>query len=543
MKRFSIVFTAIICMATNIFTASGGTLSEFEAEVQKLSQEYEREINAITQQCIDSGGEMIDDVCTSPDSQSTTNAVKLSNQDMTIVARTGAYIEQNNSRCMIIRDVHFDEEHPFKQCNDKGVFSAGSWVLDFPYGKVKGETKCDNENCLCRPTVFEPKNASKETLNLNWANLGKEVDKYLTRLSESEKKRFACKNTCSQACVFYINNQKGSDKRKKIFTGQPITEISTTTTTETIDETDTENSKPTKITETKSGTASGTPIGGGYEINGSCIIQYDSVGLDFGTDAECKKLGLTSSGQWKFKSDSYGLISGDAKCEQEKCLCKVNNSWIERSLFDDYSAAERANKNCKNSCVYGCMFGLDTDSTFRTNLLKDSAIKQTPSSSSTNTDAVKLSNVNTDKNGRKYKAQSGTGTCDHYSLDSQKQLVHETDKKLCSDLHNNDWATEFEYGTVKGTSKCSTLKANYKQKGKPQETGGAYCWCKTTEFTPVNQSSQKASKDYWIFAKEYRADQPNCKDCLYPKGCKQFCAKQCSQLTTTKPDWRQVLFK
>ena len=73
-----------------------------------------------------------------------------------------------------------------------------------------------------------------------------------------------------------------------------------------------------------------------------------------------------------------------------------------------------------------------------------------------------------------------------------------------SDLNDGEWALTFDYGTVKGSSRCSSTPGNtYAQIGTPTDAEGQYCWCKLTSYTPNTGNACNAGGESWVYSDPY----------------------------------------
>ncbi|MBR4625884.1 MAG: hypothetical protein IKO56_10165, partial [Alphaproteobacteria bacterium] len=259
---------------------------------------------------------------------------------------------------------------------------------------------------------------------------------------------------------------------------------------------------------------------------GSCAVQYDTGMIDASKKSSCDKLKLKSPGQWEFKSDKHGLIKGSAKCESETCFCQINminnnytsTAWVKKNMFDDYTDKDRENKNCKNSCVYSCMYGLETDSDYQNRLF--------------NNKVQKLSEANPAKAGKTFKALSKENFCYASRVTADNKLAQINEKKQCSALKKEQWVVDFDYGTVKGTSMCLNTKGDTKGFKKiinaANEKPGDFCWCQITQFTPTGGTLQNINA-YSVYLGTNNI------------SCSSECARQCGFELLGKLSWRKVI--
>lgn len=506
------------------------------------------------------------------DEDETTNSIKLIDQDTWLDAITGSYARHlDNTFCTTITNKEWTQSK--SSCPQ--YLGAGQYSVVFPYGTIIGSSKCilsktikNFSECLCKLNSFTPKNGNKQTLNYDWYPV---PTKQIQSLTEVEP----CSHTCTNDCLLWTTENKIAEKQesrqelrkiifnneklphdwyeiyydardKKGLTSQDIENINGRSKTNQTTSTKKAETKSTTTYETESNTKKATKqkytaLGGGLGLDGACMIYNDTGTFDYYNQGECDKLGLKTSGTWQLQYKKE-KIQGESKCDGENCFCKITTKdgqnvsapWI-ASIPDDV----RGNNSCKKSCTYECIWNIEEGGypEFVSKLFNFSVGNVT-----------NLSKANLNTNGRTAKARSKSNDCDHYSVDSNLKTVHKTDKELCSGTDKNDWQVDFDYGIVYGTSTCSgatfstplSPKQTYGSNGKPPYDGAA-CWCQVNQFTPVDSSSQSVN-GRWIFAKEYRADQPNCPNCVYSKGCHKDCARYCAILITTKQDWRKSLF-
>ncbi len=73
----------------------------------------------------------------------------------------------------------------------------------------------------------------------------------------------------------------------------------------------------------------------------------------------------------------------------------------------------------------------------------------------------------------------------------------------CSDsafanLTPGEWEVTGSYGTLKGKAVCANNEGTYAQTGTPEGTGGKYCWCQPTSYTPVGGEMCSISSSSWV---------------------------------------------
>ena len=100
-------------------------------------------------------------------------------------------------------------------------------------------------------------------------------------------------------------------------------------------------------------------------------------------------------------------------------------------------------------------------------------------------------------------------------------------------LSNGEWrATWNDYGTVKGTSMCSSTEGTQSQTGNPSNTEGGNCWCKMTGFTDTDGNETPAAT-LWVFL----AGLGSAIDCAEP------CASICADAVRYDSDVRSGMFR
>ena len=104
--------------------------------------------------------------------------------------------------------------------------------------------------------------------------------------------------------------------------------------------------------------------------------------------------------------------------------------------------------------------------------------------------------------------------------------------------NNGDWAAVFNYGTIKGTSLCSSTEGTltgvnqntqYFTGNPDQNSNGGHCWCKITDYIQTDGETCDLSSS-WV----YLRDQGD--------GCSDFCALNCATETKTTPNLRSTMF-
>ena len=98
---------------------------------------------------------------------------------------------------------------------------------------------------------------------------------------------------------------------------------------------------------------------------------------------------------------------------------------------------------------------------------------------------------------------------------------------------DQQWATEFSYGTVLGTSTCATNGGTYAQTGTPEGTSGQNCWCQAVGFDAEKDGSYTSvASPLWVFSYDYG----NADTCAY------YCTNYCSGRTKDDADFRTALY-
>lgn len=470
----------------------------------------------------------------------TTTKIKLSAQDATLEPDSG-FAKYLNNNCAQLSNGLWQS----KNCNSTQL-APGEYEVTFSYGKVKGTSKCYAEGqyanvneCLCKLETFTGKNGETQNLNYDWYATTTRYYRLVGGAISSDK---VCANTCTDDCLIFWAEPKGENNapkwRKDILKGiQPdyyysykdfydrapidLKEINGKASSKSRN-----TSTEPEIIQVESSANSWKAIGGGIELDGSCAVQYDTGMIDASKKSSCDKLKLKSPGQWEFKSDKHGLIKGSAKCESETCFCQINminnnytsTTWVKKNMFDDYTDKDRENKNCQNSCVYSCMYGLETDSDYQNRLF--------------NNKVQKLSEANPAKAGKTFKALSKENFCYASRVTADNKLAQINEKKQCSALKKEQWVVDFDYGTVKGTSMCLNTKGDTKGFKKiinsATEKPGDFCWCQITQFTPTDGTLQNINA-YSVYLGTNNI------------SCSSECARQCGFNLLGKPDWRKII--
>ena len=137
-----------------------------------------------------------------------------------------------------------------------------------------------------------------------------------------------------------------------------------------------------------------------------------------------------------------------------------------------------------------------------------------------------LSALNANTDGIWLASHGSTNRCYYYNNNTEEEVVDDCSDSHVSSLSSKEWQINFSYGTVKGTSLCSTQRpttpwynnnntftSDHFATTLTDETGqqdAQYCWCKPTgydngntgNFSPVAASS-------WVFTSN-RGDAEYC---------------------------------
>jgi hypothetical protein len=151
----------------------------------------------------------------------------------------------------------------------------------------------------------------------------------------------------------------------------------------------------------------------------------------------------------------------------------------------------------------------------------------------------------------------GTGTVDSSSAD-----VCTTESGM-SDVALNEWKTEFSYGTIYGEASCNSTKPSnldeimagienetiteeqaismiYGTNGSGIASGtaysknstGQYCWCKATNYQPINGNKSSVGASRWVFNGDYGSSA----DCAWS------CTRDCGGNVGYAAAFRSVVF-
>ena len=95
---------------------------------------------------------------------------------------------------------------------------------------------------------------------------------------------------------------------------------------------------------------------------------------------------------------------------------------------------------------------------------------------------------------------------------------------------NGEWTTTWnDYGTVKGTSMCSSTPGSFAETGNPPNDKGAFCWCKMTAWTP-NGGTETPAASLWVYFGMGGS----------PANCD--CASGCGNLVRSNASFRSGIF-
>ena len=99
-------------------------------------------------------------------------------------------------------------------------------------------------------------------------------------------------------------------------------------------------------------------------------------------------------------------------------------------------------------------------------------------------------------------------------------------------MNNGDWIAKFDYGVVRGESKCAKNKGDvsYARVSSVQESGNN-CWCKVSKYS----KGELGMTPYWVYLQSYQGTGDS--DCS--QNCANLCAKEIIQVKA----FREKVFK
>ncbi len=151
-----------------------------------------------------------------------------------------------------------------------GLSDNGTWGVTFDYGKVIGNSTCDDYHCICSLTGFIPDNNGAYG-ELQPVSTNRTITPVAYGYSSSiTNANDGCRNGCAAGCAFWVSSSSGQQRRQTLYANicLPITytiHLASNDGTEYSDETYTVESET--ITLPTDVTREGYTFGGWYETN------------------------------------------------------------------------------------------------------------------------------------------------------------------------------------------------------------------------------------------------------------------------------------
>ena len=161
-----------------------------------------------------------------------------------------------------------------------------------------------------------------------------------------------------------------------------------------------------------------------------------------------------------------------------------------------------------------------------------------------------LSTLNANTSGIDYASKNFAGDyCYYYNNDTGDEIDTEecSEYSVFSDLSTGEWKTNFSYGQVSGIAYCSGKSGNnhsWQWGGNSSDWTATeseltsasgekkYCWCKATNYTPLNGTEQSVASSSWVFDNgSVSAD-----------NCAFGCASACASRVSVYDDFRRAVF-
>ena len=145
-----------------------------------------------------------------------------------------------------------------------------------------------------------------------------------------------------------------------------------------------------------------------------------------------------------------------------------------------------------------------------------------------------LSTLDTSINGDAYYAIADAGQCWYRTSSMSAASQINCTNENFADLSAGLWKTKFSYGTVYGTSKCSSTAGTTRgETGNPVDTTGQYCWCYPTGFVPDGEDMlYEPAVSLWVFNSSFSST----------SGCASYCAYRCGYDVQGSSGFRAGLF-
>ena len=231
--------------------------------------------------------------------------------------------------------------------------------------------------------------------------------------------------------------------------------------------------------------------------------------------------------------DNLSTYSGDATLE---ATCDANT--VNITFYSDNTEYDTG------TCQYDGTLTLPADDPEKDGYIFSGWKVRSAAPSNPQQTPFDLSTLNASTPGIWYASHSSTDYCYYYYYDESTEIEDEVDDD-CSDSHvaglsAKEWKTWFSYGTVKGTSLCSTTpgsngwytngvwdnNGNWNNTTKLStltdetgEEGARYCWCKPTGYDSGNTGNYSpVASSSWVFFSAY-GNAGNCAN-----DCAAFCA-------------------
>lgn len=235
--------------------------------------------------------------------------------------------------------------------------------------------------------------------------------------------------------------------------------------------------------------------------NNKCVLeQQNNVSADCTSEAKAKDSNVVKAVKNGDKCEVTECVSTH-KVKSDKTGCKLKESKKEPAKTNE----EEKNKSCSVGYLQGQKYAegtytLDCAAQTGSRYLDNNLCQCTCKEAKWNCKEIQQSKKN--NNGK---------------ID-----INQNGKSQTYDVNTGNWTVEFDYGTVKGTSKCSNSEKGVDM---PASTKGENCWCM------VKSLPTKTGMYPWVWYK-------------YENGCQYNgrCAYKCAEAVKFYPTVRQDMF-
>lgn len=336
------------------------------------------------------------------------------------------------------------------------------WINEYKYGSVTGEFLCSadgatnsadignpscasGDNCWCRVTGYKEKD-NNYLINGPWV--------FLTR-TETD----ACGKECARSCSNFDKIADEKDFRAALY--NMVVERESIIVTGFISESG-------MIAENQGVYGLSEPNTWGASFSAGKVTGVAMCSITTGTAARVGNPSSTNGGNCWCRATGY-TPSG------ETLRTTSSTQWVFQSSIGS---------GCNVNCAENCVKELKNNIVYVPVMLNGVSTSYYPSV---------LSTLSVSTN--------GTGACYAKSLDGgEDHSSGGVDASRYGLTMAGEWGTSFSYGSIRGTSLCSSATGTQYAVGLPNLTQrGNNCWCRVTGFIPTGGQAQTISTSSWVY--------------------------------------------